>query len=355
MVNKLLLKLLLLPFSLLFGLGVALKAFLYEAGLLSGVRFSIPVINVGNLTVGGSGKTPHVEYVVRLLSPYLRVAILSRGYRRSTKGFRFAHPHDTSDVVGDEPLMYTRKYRNIVVAVSESRSLGVPKLLQHRPDIQTILLDDAFQHRAITPSLNVLLTTFSLPFYKDWLLPVGRLREWRAGYKRADAIIVTKCPADLALEERDKMIRKIRPTAEQKVFFSKYDYFDPYAMWSPQHRIRITERHDILLVCGIARTEYLLDYLHSVAGAVKMIQFEDHHIYSRYDLEMIEKHFTPMEGPEKIILTTEKDAMRLEPHREFLIRHNMSVFILPIKVAFLFDDQQRFDGWIKQFLLDFKT
>jgi tetraacyldisaccharide 4'-kinase len=354
MVNKLILKLLLFPFSLLFGLGVAIKALLYEVGLLSGVKFSIPVINVGNLTVGGSGKTPHVEYVVRLLSPFIRVAILSRGYRRSTQGFRLAHPRQTSDDVGDEPLLYARKYRNIVVAVSESRALGVPKLLQHRPDIQTIVLDDAYQHRAITPSLNILLTTYSLPFYKDWLLPVGRLREWPSAYRRADAIIVTKCPVDLTPDERDVMIRRINPSERQPVFFSRYTYLDPYAMWAPQHRISLTEQHDVVLVCGIARTEYLLDYLHGVAGSVNMIQFEDHHIYSRYDLEMIEKHFAGMEGPDKIILTTEKDAMRLEPHRDFLLEHNLSVFILPIIVTFLFEDQQRFDSWIKRFLLEYK-
>lgn len=355
MVNKLLLRILLLPFSLLFGIGVAVKALLYDVGLLSGVSFNIPVISVGNLTVGGAGKTPHVEYLIRLLSPYLQVAVLSRGYRRKTGGFRFARPQHTSDQVGDEPLLYARKYRNIVVAVSESRALGIPKLLQHRPDIKAILLDDAFQHRAVTPGLNILLTEFSDPFYNDWLLPAGRLREWPQAYKRADLVIVTKCPPDLSEEARDEMISKINPTPAQEVFFSRYVYYNPYAMWAPDNRLQITEAHEVLLICGIARTNYLLDYLHRTAGGVRIMEFEDHHVYTRYDLEMIIKHFGHMESPRKIVLTTEKDAMRLESFRDILDAHNMTIFILPIKVEFMFDDGKRFEACVKQHLLDFKV
>jgi tetraacyldisaccharide 4'-kinase len=206
MVDKWILRILLSPLALLFGIGVAIKSLAYKSGLLKGVSFSIPVINVGNLTVGGSGKTPHIEYLIRLLSPYLPVGTLSRGYKRKTKGFMLIRPGFNSDQAGDEPLLYARKYPGIAVSVCESRSIGIPKLLQSRPQTRVVLLDDAFQHRAINPNLNILLTEYDEPFYKDWLLPAGRLREWRGGYKRADLIIVTKCPADLPSEERDKRI-----------------------------------------------------------------------------------------------------------------------------------------------------
>ncbi|MDX1408097.1 MAG: tetraacyldisaccharide 4'-kinase [Saprospiraceae bacterium] len=355
MFDKLLTRILLLPVSLLFGVGVAIKSLLYGTGLLSGVTFSIPVINVGNLTVGGSGKTPHVEYLIRLLSPYIHIATLSRGYKRSTKGFLLARPGHTADHVGDEPLLFSRKYPHIAVAVSESRALGVPKLLQKLPQIQTIILDDAYQHRAIDPNYNILLTEFDDPFYRDWLLPSGRLREWRSAYKRADVIIVTKCPDQITAAQKESVIAGIRPLPQQRVFFTRYAYRDPYQMWASDHREAISDEHEVLLVCGIARTKYLLDYLHKVAGAVKMLQYEDHHVYSRYDLETIKKYYTHMTGPKRMILTTEKDAMRLEPHYGFLKEHALDVFILPVRVEFLFDDQNRFDNTIRNFLLQFKV
>ena len=343
------------PIALLFGIGVGIKALLYKIGLLSGVKFSIPIVNVGNLTVGGAGKTPHVEYLIRLLGPFINVATMSRGYKRKTKGFMVVRPNHTSEQVGDEPLLYARKYRNIAVTVSESRSLGVPKLLQAAPAVQAIILDDAYQHRAITPHLNILLTEFNTPFYEDWLLPVGRLREWRAAYKRADLIIVSKCPPELSEIDRRNIVAKVAPLAHQRVFFSRYKYYDPYDMWSPQNRQRINEDHEVLLICGIARTNYLLDYLHDKAGSVKMLQYEDHHVYSRFDLERIKKYYDNMSrGANRLILTTEKDAMRLAPFRKMLITEQIPIYILPIEVVFLFD-QFGFDEEVKNFLLEFKV
>jgi len=353
--DKWFIRILLAPFALLFGIGVAAKSILYKTGLLKGVSFDIPVINVGNLTVGGAGKTPHVEYLIRLLSPFMPVATLSRGYKRKTKGFLIARPGHNSDQVGDEPLLYSRKYPHVVVSVIESRVIGIPKLLQSRPSVRAVILDDAFQHRAIKPNLNILLTEFNDPFYTDWLLPAGRLREWRSGYSRADVIVVTKCPPDLDKAVKEKMIGKIDPFPGQRVFFSQYAYFDPYRMWNPKQRTPITGDHEVLLICGIARTTYLLDYLHSRAGAVKLLQFEDHHVYSRHDLEMMKKYFDNMIGEKRMILTTEKDAMRLEVYKEFLNENGMEVDILPIQVEFLFDEGPLFDEWVKQFLLNFKV
>jgi len=353
MVDKWIMRILLSPLALLFGLGVAIKSLIYKVGLLKGVSFSIPVINVGNLTVGGAGKTPHVEYLIRLLSPFVPIGTLSRGYKRKTKGFMLIRPGFNSDQAGDEPLLYARKYPGIAVSVCESRSIGIPKLLQSRPQTRVVLLDDAFQHRAIEPNLNILLTEYDEPFYEDWLLPAGRLREWRGGYRRADLIIVSKCPLEMSIEERDAIIRKINPIQDQHVFFSRYGYFTPYRMWEPQRRTEITDQHEVLLICGIAKTEYLLEYLHTKAGAVKLIQFEDHHVYTRHDLEMIKKYFDNMIGEKRMVLTTEKDAMRLEGFRDFFEKNKMQVDILPIQVSFLADDGPKFDDWIQRFLLNF--
>lgn len=355
MVDKWIKRILLSPFALLFGIGVMIKSFMYKTGLLRGVKFSIPVINVGNLNVGGSGKTPHVEYLIRLLSPYIPIATMSRGYKRKTTGFMLVRPGFTSDQVGDEPLMYARKYPGIAVSVSESRALGVPKLLQSRPRTRAVILDDAFQHRGVEPSMNILLTEYGDPFYDDWLMPSGRLREWRSGYRRADLIIVTKCPADISNEERQKIMQNIKPLPYQRVFFSQYKYFTPYRMWEHQQRFEIAKAHEVLLICGIARSEYLLEYLHTKSDSVKLLQFEDHHVYTRHDLEMMKKYYDNMMGTNRIILTTEKDAVRLEKHRDFFVENNMHLNILPIQVAFLFDEGPVFDDWMQQFLLNFKV
>lgn len=354
MVDKWIKRIVLLPLSLLFGLGVFIKDLFYKTGLLKGVSYSIPVINVGNLTVGGTGKTPHVEYLIRLISPFIPVSTLSRGYKRKTKGFVLVRPGFNSSQAGDEPLMYSRKFPGVAVAVCESRTLGVAKLLQSRPQTRAVILDDAFQHRAINPNLNILLTEYDDPYYQDWLLPSGRLREWRVGYKRADVIIVTKCPPDITRVERDKMVKRIKPLPSQRVFFSQYQYIQPYRMWDSKIRTNITEEREVLLVCGIARTEYLLDYLYTKAGAVKLLQFEDHHVYTANDLATIKKYYDSMIGDKRMILTTEKDAMRLEGFKQVLLDYQLEVDILPIEVKFLFDEGTLFDEWIQQFLLNFK-
>ena len=211
MLQKIIARTLLSPFSILYGVGIWLRNIAYDTGLVKATKFSLPVISVGNLSVGGAGKSPHVEYLIELLKPYIDVATLSRGFMRKTKGFKLVKYQDTAESVGDEPLQYKRKYNDLVVAVSESRNTGIPMILQQHPNVQTILLDDAYQHRAVTPGLNILLTQFELPFTRDSLLPVGRLREWKAAYKRADIIIVTKCPKEITTDDKNKFIEEINP------------------------------------------------------------------------------------------------------------------------------------------------
>lgn len=348
-------RLLLSPLTILYGLGVSLRSFFYSSGILKHTTFSLPVIAVGNLTVGGAGKTPHVEYLIQLLKDYVYVATLSRGYKRKTKGFLLVHPHQSATQVGDEPLQYKRKYPDIVVAVGENRSLAIPEMLQHAPQTQVVILDDAFQHLAIKPSLNILLTEHGRLFTDDFLLPSGRLREWRSAYERADTIIVSKCPPDLSEEVRARMMEKIQPLLHQKVFFSYYRYASPYYLFNSKYRARLTEEVDVLLICAIAKTDYLLDYLEDQVKSIVLMSFEDHHYFSKHDIGSMRATFERMKGEKKVILTTEKDAMRLELHRAFLLEHRLPVFVLPVQVAFLFDEQEQFNEYIRHHLLNFRV
>ena len=225
MPEDIVIRVLLLPVALLYGLGVGFRNLLYRMGVLRSVKFDLPVISVGNLTVGGTGKSPHIEYLLNWLTEYLEVVVLSRGYGRKTEGYRKVTTLDTAQEVGDEPLQFKRKFPNTPISVSESRALGVPELVKNNPDTQCVLLDDAFQHLAVTPGLNIMLTEFNHPFTRDWLLPSGRLREWRNGYRRAEIIIVTKCPPDLSAKQRQEMIYEIDPYPRQRIYFSQYQQY----------------------------------------------------------------------------------------------------------------------------------
>ncbi len=355
MIQDPVIRFLLLPVSLLFGLGVSLRDFLYRRKLLISVSFNLPVISVGNLTVGGAGKTPHVEYLIRLLRPYLNVATLSRGYGRKTSGFSLVKPFHTAEDVGDEPLMFQRKFPDLTVSVCENRALGIPQIIQHQPATQVILLDDAFQHRSVLPGLNILLTEFSRPFTRDFMMPTGRLREWKSAYRRADLIIVTKCPDDLTDEQRCSLLEEIKPFPNQQVFFSSYRYGKPYYLFNPNYLIDLQENISVLLACGIAGTDYLQEFLEPRTERLSFKEFSDHHYFEETDLEEIERYFAALDGSKKIILTTEKDAARLELHRNWLVEKKLPVFVLPAYVDFLKDDKGRFDEAVKGFLLEFKV
>lgn len=347
-------KIILTPFTLLYGLGIMIRNILYDTELVKSTKFSLPVISVGNLTVGGAGKTPHIEYLIKLLSPYIHLGILSRGYKRTTKGFRWVLPNEDVLMNGDEPLMYARKYKDIVVAVGESRSIAIPQMVGKYPQLQTILLDDAFQHRAITPGLNILLTTYDKPFTRDFLLPSGRLREPRSSYKRADLIIVSKCPPIVSPKERKQIIAEINPQHHQKVLFSYYKYGHPYSFYDSKRRISLDQNLDVILISAIANTSYLLDYLYSQVESVHHMIYEDHHIFSERDIEYISTVFENRDTPRKIILTTEKDAMRLDLHRVAISQKKLPIFVLPAEVDFHFGEQPSFDLLIKNYLLKFK-
>ena len=354
MINNIFLRILLSPFALIYGGIVKMRQLSYQLQLLRSSRFDVPTIVVGNLSTGGVGKSPHIEYLIRLLQPYINVAVLSRGYKRKTEGFRLVQPDNTALEVGDEPLQFKRKYPSVPVAVGERRAYAIPQMIYQHNDIQTILLDDAFQHLAVKPYMNILVTEYSRPYTRDYILPMGNLREGRSGADRADIIVVSKCPIDMQVTEKQRFIKEINPHSEQKVFFSYYAYATPYQIFTPSVKFEIDAETEVLLVTGIARTDYLVSHLSQRVKSVTTLSFEDHRIFTNYDVAHVKTLFDQMTGRKKVILTTEKDATRLELHKDYIVDNQLDIYAIPVEVAFLFDEGEAFDNEIKNRLLDFK-
>jgi tetraacyldisaccharide 4'-kinase len=333
-----LLKLLLYPFASLYNLGTRFRNHLFDIGQKPSFTFDRVIISVGNLNVGGSGKTPMVEYLIQLLASRYAVATLSRGYKRTTSGYRLAHQEDTALTIGDEPFQLYRKFKGrIKVVVGEDRVFAIPHILQDFPETKVIILDDAFQHRSVKPQLTVLVTEFSNPFYKDFVLPFGRLRESRSGARRADVVVVTKCNPNLSEDERTRMGSAIlRYAGEKPVFFSSIQYGIPRSFGSSGQLSK-----NVILVSGIARSASLRDFCDTHYSLLKHFEFPDHHLYTRQDLEMIEEFFKSQIQPASII-TTEKDWARLsEPGlRPYCDR--LPWFYVPIQQEFT-EDGLKFD------------
>lgn len=355
MLRDWLIKILLFPFSLLYGFAISIRNFLYSQDVLKSVKFSVPIISIGNITVGGTGKTPHVEYLVRHLQPYINVSIMSRGYKRKTKGFRMATIKSTVKEVGDEPLQYKLKFPHIPIAVAESRALGIPDLLGRNPHIQTVILDDAFQHRSVEPHLNILLTTHKNPYFRDFLLPSGRLREWPAGATRADAIIVTKCPPSLSDSERREWIETLELEKYQSVFFSTMKYSPPYSYFNTGIRLDLNDLDGVVLISAIADSQYMEEHIDQYVDRIISMSFEDHHYFEPHEIGRLIKNFQEMKATKKAVITTEKDAVRLIPHREELHKHKIPVYLLPIQVEFLFKEIHNFDEYLKAELMKIRV
>lgn len=352
MIRNILIKVLTFPFALIYGFGVWLRNTFYDHKLLKSITFNLPVIGVGNLSLGGSGKTPHVEYLAQLLSPYLTVAILSRGYGRKTRGFKIADHTDNAITIGDEPYQYYLKYKSVITAVSESRSVGIPLLLSRYPEIKVVIMDDSFQHRSVTSGLSILLTEYDEPFFSDFLLPMGRLREWPSAYQRANILIVSKCPDILTHEEKEKFLFSLNPLKGQKVFFSKYIYHTPYHLFNGT-TIDLSTIDSIILLTGVANAQYLTNHLSRYSADIHNVAYGDHHYFSPHEISLLKLQFDNLLSSNSLILTTEKDATRLFTHRDYLSKHKLPIYILPIKVDFLFGEQDRFDQEIRSFLLNF--
>lgn len=345
-------RILLFPFSLIYWLGIAVRNYLYDRNILKSSSFGLPLIAVGNLAVGGTGKSPMVEYLIRLLQSRYKLATLSRGYKRKTKGYALANEESTALEIGDEPMQFHRKFPEIPVAVGEERMVAIPHLLQDRPDTQLILLDDAFQHRAVKAGLNILLTEYSNLFTRDFYLPTGDLRDLKSGYKRADIIVVTKCSEHLQEQERQKIIREVRPLPGQEVFFTSMAYGHPYHI-SDKKEIMLQENTEVLLVTGIANPRPLKQLLEARHNSYLMQQYPDHHIFTIDDWREMEKQFREMNAADKIILTTEKDAVRLDKFKQEAVM--LPLYVIPVRHHFLFEEGEKFDNKILDFIRSFKA
>ncbi len=351
MIDKWIFRIILFPFTLLYWGIISIRGVLYETKLLRTVSFDIPVISVGNLNTGGSGKTPMIEYLIRQLSPYIRVSVLSRGYKRKTKGYRNVSVNDTYEDVGDEPLLLKKKYPSVAVAVGEERALAIPQLLQNYDGVQLVLLDDAFQHRSVQPYINILLTEYGNRYTRDYLLPMGRLREPKQSAERADIIVVTKCPANISENEKKAIEKEIKPKSHQKLYFSTLRYHTAYNAFNTEERILLNSQ-SVFLMTGIANPEPLIRFLQSLGLNYFHRKFADHYAFTKHDIATVVDSYEKLEGDRKIFLTTEKDLVRLVPHLPFFRSKNIDVYILPIEVQFL-GGENEFISDVKAKLLKF--
>ncbi len=329
------LRFLLFPLAIVYDFVTRIRNLFFDKGIFRQTAFKIPVIVVGNLSVGGTGKTPQVEYLIRFLKNNYKTAILSRGYKRKTTGFLLVNENHATSDVGDEPLQYFKKFKNIHVAVDADRVAGIGHLIsQKKPDV--ILLDDAFQHRKVKGSYAILLTKFNDLFIDDFLLPSGSLRERRQGADRADVILVTKCPVNVSKNEQDAIKQKLS-TFNKQVFFTCISYADT-VLGSMEILTSELNNFEVLLVTGIANPNPLTDYLKSLNVKFQHLKYGDHHHFSKNDIKNIENRLDAIQSP-KIILTTEKDYVRLENNIKNLC-------YLPIETSFLNNENEAFNALI---------
>jgi len=344
-------RILLIPFALLYGLIIWIRNWLYDKNFFKSTTFGLPLICVGNLSVGGTGKSPMTEYLVRRLKNNFRVATLSRGYKRKTKGYALATPFTTAIDIGDEPMQFHRKFPDVPVAVGEERLDAIPQLLHDKPETQVIILDDAFQHRAIKPGFNILLTECGNLYTRDFFLPTGDLRDTRKSSKRAHVILITKCNANLDEEEKDELIKEIEPLLHQHIFFTTIVYGTPFHI-TQQNFTFIDDQTEVLLITGVANPRPLKLFLEERIHTYHMMHYSDHHIFSIDDWKDIIRRFEQIQAEKKIILTTEKDAMRLLKFDSEL--NNLPFYVIPIEHRFLFNEGRAFDDIVINFIQNFK-
>jgi tetraacyldisaccharide 4'-kinase len=343
-------RVLLFPFSLIYFVIIYLRNRLYDKNILKSSSFNLPIVCVGNIAAGGTGKSPMVEYLVGQLKDQFRIATLSRGYKRKTSGYALANEKSTALEIGDEPMQFHLKFPDVAIAVGEQRIEAIPQILHDRPDIQAIILDDAFQHRSIQAGLNIVLTDYSNLYTRDWYLPTGDLRDEKTSIKRADIIIVTKCSPNLLPKEKELMIEEIEPAPSQRVFFSGIRYGQPYHIISKKP-YRLSQDLEVLLVTGIANPVPLKNFLADKSKAYYELNYNDHHIFTIDDLKEMKKRFYGISAADKIILTTEKDAVRLAKFEQEL--HDVPMYVMPIELQFLFNDENRFNELIGTFIEEF--
>lgn len=342
-----------LPLSWLYGLGVRLRNQLFELGILKSRSFDVPIISVGNITVGGSGKTPHVEYLINLLKDRMKIAVLSRGYKRKSRGYVLAGKETVMRDIGDEPYQMKNKFRNIHVAVDKDRCHGIERLIgdEETKDTDVILLDDAYQHRYVKPGINILLVDYHRLIIYDKLLPAGRLREPQNGKSRADIVIVTKCPRDLKPMEYRVIIKAMSLYPYQKLYFTTLEYDELKPAYCGENRPLDSIKNDenILLLTGIASPKQMIYDLRPYSEHITPLTYPDHHQFIKKDIERINEAFAQMPEP-KMVITTEKDNSRLFGMEGLSdeVRHNL--YILPVKIKFMLDREEDFNHKILSYV-----
>lgn len=332
-----LLRKILFPFAILYGFITSIRNFLFDKGILKSTSFDIPVIAVGNLSVGGTGKTPQIEYLIRLLSDRYKVATLSRGYKRKSEGFVLASSSSNAEILGDEPFQFYQKFPNIQVAVDADRTNGIIQLLSQNEKPQVVLLDDAYQHRKVKAGFYILLSSYDDLYADDFMLPTGNLRESRSGANRANIVIVTKCPKDLSDETQAQIRLKLKLTCSQQIYFTFIDYDD--FIYGENKKVAVNEvkEESKLLLAGIAKPTPFFDYLKNEKD--ECLTFPDHHNFSDADLELIQS-----KSQNKKIITTEKDYVRLKDSKLA-----SKLYYLPIKSTFI-NNEQNFDVTILEYV-----
>lgn len=336
-------KCVLYPLSLLYGAGVGVRNFLFDKGFYKQEEFKIPIVVVGNLTVGGAGKTPHTEYIINTLCGRYKIGMLSRGYRRKTRGFVLANPNSRPEDIGDEPYQIYRKFgsKGVMVAVCEKRVEGIKRMLDLNPGLSMIVLDDAFQHRYVKPTVAILLTEHNRPVYKDRLLPLGRLREQQRGMNRADIVVVTKCPANMKPMDYRLIRENLDLFPYQKLLFSRYNYQPLVPLFPELHGTgplltmeQLKPTNTILAVAGVANPKPFIRYLRRFQARVKLLIFDDHHNFKKADMEMMKRKFDSFKSRDKLLVTTEKDAVRLATNPYFPPSMRRAAYYVPISVEF---------------------
>ena len=336
------------PLSWLYGFGVSIRNVLFDYGIMPHESFDVPVISVGNITVGGTGKTPHIEYLIRLLEKKYKVAVLSRGYKRKTRGYKLADLHTPMEQIGDEPFQIRQKFRDIYVAVDANRRRGIHRLCEDAAtaDTEVVLLDDAYQHRYVTPGINILLVDYHRLITEDALLPAGRLREPESAKERANIVIITKCPTDIKPMDFRVLTKTMNLRPYQQLFFTclKYSKMRPIFKHDEEVSLDSIGNRPILLVTGIASPKQMLSDLGQYSKNISILEFPDHHYFNKKDIEAIRNKFCEInKNNDAFIVTTEKDTVRLMSIKDIPQDVADNLYMLPVEVEFMLDKEELFN------------
>lgn len=351
--KKFKLEFILFPFAFLFYSVIKIRQFFYKIGIFQQINFDLPIIGIGNLSVGGTGKSPHTEFILQFLKESYKTAIISRGYGRSTRGYLNVELQSLPIDVGDEPYLFKLHNPETSVAVAENRGLGIPQLLSHAPDTQCVIMDDSFQHLGVNPGLKILLTEQNRLYTDDYLLPMGLLRDTRSSAQNADIIIVTKCD-DIDQKKMDEIKQQLHAQATQQIYFTQIQYLKLYSAYNTQDIRTIQAEDSILLVTGIANDQYLIDYLSPQCQHLQVIKYRDHKNYEYADLVDIKYRWEKMEGKNKYIITTEKDIVKWLTLKEWFRENTLPIFVQQAAVRFLKNEEQ-FKSQVIHFIENFNS